>query len=274
MLGLHRLGPGFALALVLPLAPVAGLAATSATIAFDFVTDPGDVADGPDYDVTGTALVDDDGTGCDLVVAVIVDATGRPTDGDGFCLSTVTGLGRSGGDYGSMEGGFVPVAGPATYAIFDLTADDIAALTGLGDNQLAYVDYVLANARFLVEGHVDVEGLASGTPFSLKPPDYQCYQAKDQKLPKFTPVDDLAVEDGFGSSTIEVAKPFLVCRTAGAGGADAKPGRSLCCYKMKGAKLSPPAALQTQDAFGTLQLQAKTPKIFCTPCTAGPPPSQ
>jgi hypothetical protein len=275
MQALHRLGTGLAFALAFPLAPVAGLAVTSATIAFDFVTDPGDVADGPDYQIAGSGLVDDDGTSCDLVAAVIVDATGTPTDADSFCLSTVSGLGASDGDYGSMEGAYVPVAGPATYAVFDLTAADIAALTGLSDNQAAYVNYVLANARFLVEGYVDVQGLPSGTPFSLKRSDFQCYQAKDLKLPKFAPMEDLAVEDGFGSSAIDVSKPFLVCRPAGvAGRAIAEPGVSLCCYKTKGAKLSPPEALQTEDAFGTLLLEAKSPKVFCTSCTAGPPPTE
>ncbi|HLU09656.1 MAG TPA: hypothetical protein VK003_08310 [Oceanobacillus sp.] len=36
-------------------------AVSSATFVFDFVSDPGDVADGPEFDVTGVGLVDDTG---------------------------------------------------------------------------------------------------------------------------------------------------------------------------------------------------------------------
>jgi hypothetical protein len=64
----------------------------------------------------------------------------------------------------------VPAAGPATYAVFDIDAADIAALSGLSDSDPAYGDYVLANGSFLAEGYVDVPGLPSGTPFSFLAP--------------------------------------------------------------------------------------------------------
>jgi hypothetical protein len=250
--------------------PSPALAVDSATLVFDFVSDPGDVADGPDYDVTGTLPVDD-GIGCDAVVAVIVDATGTVTDVDSFCLDLVMGAGGSDGDYGSFATGYLPTAGPATYAIFDLTAADLAALVGFGDSDPEYVAYVLANARFLTEGSVDVQGLESGTPFSLaNSASYQCYQGKDLKNPKFVPVSDMPVADPFASAVIDVKKPYLVCAPFGGTGAAVVP--ALCCYKMKGPKLSAATDVQTDDGLGTLQLQLRSPKLFCTACTATPLP--
>lgn len=141
------------------------LAASSATITFDFVSDPGDLADGPDYNIVGTGLVDD-GSGCDVVIVLIVDATGTPTDIDDICLNLITGQGGSDGDYGAIGTGYVPTAGPATYAVFDLTAADLANLSGVISDQ-EYFDYVVAHGLFLTEGYADVQGLASGTPFSF-----------------------------------------------------------------------------------------------------------
>ncbi len=144
-------------------------AASSATFVFDFLTDPYDVADGPDYIVTATDPIDDNGTSCDMMVMIMVDATGTVTDIDTFCVDTTSGTGGSDGDYGSFGSGYLPTAGPATYALFDLTATDLAALLGLGDSDPAYYDYVVANATLLAEGYADVNGLTSGTPYSFFP---------------------------------------------------------------------------------------------------------
>jgi len=253
---------GLGLALAGALVPGAVFAASSATMVFDFVSDPGDVGDGPDFIVTGSGLVDD-GSGCDSAVAVMMDATGTVTDVDSFCLSLATGTGGSDGDYGSFGTGYLPTAGPVTYAIFDLTAADIAALTllAVGDNDPAYVAYVLANCTFLIEDHVDVVGLLNGPPYSLSP-NFQCYQGKDLKNPKFTPPQDVAVVDPFATSSVDVKKPFLVCAPSGSG------KMHLCCYKMKGPKLAVPANVETDDSFGTLQLRLTAPKLLCTACAA------
>ena len=141
-------------------------AASSASFVFDFVSDPGDVGDGPDYDVTGIGVIDDGG-GCDLVVMVMVDATGAPTDVDSFCLSLITGLGGSDGDYGSFGTGYVPTLDPVTYALFDLTAADIAALSGFGDNDQEYFDYVVANTVCLAEQSINAGSIPVGTAYSL-----------------------------------------------------------------------------------------------------------
>lgn len=168
MRGLRKFSVIALAAMVLAVLSLTGtiLAASSATITFDFVSDPGDLADGPDFDVVGTGLVDD-GSGCDTVTVIMVDATGTVTDVDTICLNLITGQGGSDGDYGSSNGGYFPIAGPVTYAVFDLTATDLANLTGFGDSDPEYAAYVIANATFLTEGYVDVQGLASGTPFSF-----------------------------------------------------------------------------------------------------------
>jgi MYXO-CTERM domain-containing protein len=154
-------------ALALVLCATAAFAVTSATFVFDTVSDPGDLADGPDYDVTGVAPVDDTGAGCDAVVMLMVDATGTPTDVDSFCLSTSTGLGGSDGDYGSFETGYVPTIGPVTYSLFDIDAADLAALTGFGDSDREFFDYVLANGTCLAEAAFPVDGIPNGGAFPL-----------------------------------------------------------------------------------------------------------
>jgi hypothetical protein len=152
-------------ALVLGVAPAA-LAVRSATFVFDTVSDPGDLADGPDFDVTGQGVIND-GSGCDAVTMIMVDATGTVTDVDSFCLSLATGLGGSDGDYGSFSTGYVPTLGPVTYALYDLTAADLAALVGFGDNDPEFVAYVVANARCLVERTFPVAGVPVGAPFTF-----------------------------------------------------------------------------------------------------------
>jgi len=263
------------LALAGALAPAASVAVTSATFTFDFTSDPGDVGDGPDFLVTGVGPIDD-GLACDQVVMIMVDPTGTVTDVDGFCLDLVTGLGGSDGDYGSFGTGYVPVQGPVTYALFDLTAADIAALAAFNDTQQEFVDYVLANCTFLAEGTFPVPGLPGVTPFSFAAAtgSYQCYQGKDLKSPKFAPVDALAVADEFAASTIEVKKPYQICAPAGLDGAAIPTAPHLCCYKMKGTKLPAAEDLQIEDGFGTHQVQIRVPKTLCTACTAGGIPIQ
>ncbi len=142
-------------------------AVSSATFVFDAISDPGDLADGPDYDITGVGFVDD-GSGCDVVTMIMVDATGGIVDVDTVCLSLIDGTGGSDGDYGSFDG-YVPVMSPVTYALYDLTATDLAATIGLGDNDQAYVDYIVANSACLYELFYDETDLSipAGTPFSL-----------------------------------------------------------------------------------------------------------
>src|SRR5262245_4558949 len=161
----HRSVLGCVLAaLVLGVAPAA-LAAKTARFVFDF--DPLDIADGPAYNVTGSGLVDDLG-GCDFVVMVMVDATGKPTDVDTICIDLLNGQGNGDGDYGEgVDDGYVPTLGPVTYALFDINEDDVAALTGINDSAPEFFAYVVANGRCLAERFLPVDGVPVGTPFTL-----------------------------------------------------------------------------------------------------------
>lgn len=266
MLPFRKLPSALALAVTTLVVPGAVSAATSATLTFDFVSDPGDLADGPDYDIVGAGSIDDGGA-CDVVVIVMTDATGGITDVDTICLNPTSGVGGSDGDYGSF-GGYVPVAGPATYALFDIDASDVTALTGLSDNDQAYVDHVVSKGRFLAEGFVDVAGLTSGRRHSFAP-GFQCYAAKDLKNPPFTPQDDVPVEDGLQTATADLGKLELVCSPAdtdGSGIVDAN--LHLCCYGAKSTKLSPAAVLDTVSGAGDVQAQLSKPDLFCTACAA------
>lgn len=143
-------------------------AATSASFVFDTLSDPADLADGPDYLVTASGVVDD-GAGCDVVVMVMVDPQGTPVDIDTFCLNLGTGQGGSDGDYGSGPGGALPAFSPVTYALFDLTATDIANTTGLGDTDIAYFNYIVTRGRLLAEKSFAVDGLPTRNAFSFVP---------------------------------------------------------------------------------------------------------
>jgi hypothetical protein len=250
-----------ATALAFAAAPLAARAVESADFVFDTTTDPGDLPDGPDFVVTGVGPIDDTGTGCDAVAMVIVDAFGTPVDVDSFCLSIPGGTGGSDGDYGSFGTGALPAAGPATYALFDLTAEDLAALSGFGDADQEYFDYVVANSRLLVEKPFDVPGLESGTPFSLQT-GMQCYQAKDRTSPRIPASQDVAVSDAFATGTVDVQKLAYYCVGTGANAGDP----ALCCYKTKGTKLAPAPILETGDTFGERSVEVKAPKLLCKIC--------
>jgi hypothetical protein len=98
---------------------------------------------------------------------VMVDATGTPTDVDTICLSLVDGTGGSDGDYGSFGTGYVPTLGPATYALYDIDATDLAALAPFADGDQEYFDYVVANGTCLAESTFPVDNIPAGTPFRL-----------------------------------------------------------------------------------------------------------
>jgi hypothetical protein len=151
--------------------------------------------------------------------------------------------------------------GPVTYALFDLTAEDLAALSGLGDQ--ASFDYVIANARLLAEQTFDVPAPIpnDGAPFSFEP-GLQCYQAKDQTVPKPKGVADAAVIDGFGTSTVDVKKLAFYCVPL-----NGAPGPGMCCYKARGAKLEPALVFDTSDVFGEREVSFSAPKLVCKACT-------
>jgi len=138
-------------------------AASSGTFVFDFAGDPGDNADGPQYDITLTGPTDD-GAGCDEFVMIMIDPTGIVVDIDPGCIVGTTG--SDDGDHGTV---FPPAASPITYALFDLTAADAATLSGLSQSDPAYLAYVVANARLLAERTLAVDGLPTQPAFSFLP---------------------------------------------------------------------------------------------------------
>jgi hypothetical protein len=256
--------PLLAAVLALAVAPHAARAVDSASFVFDTTTDPADLVDGPDFDVTGVNPIDDTGTLCDAVVMIMVDATGTPVDADSFCLDLTTGMGGSDGDYGSFGTGYLPVNGPITYGLFDLNAADLAALTGLGDADQGYFDYVVANARFLGQQTFAVEPPIpnDGPPFSLEP-GMQCYQVKDRTTPKPPKPAPVGVSDAFATDEVAVQKLAYYCVPTGG----AASGGGMCCYKAKGPKLEMRPVIATLDDFGAREIEVKAPKLICKPCT-------
>jgi hypothetical protein len=98
--------------------------------------------------------------------------------------------------------------------------------------------------------------------------DYQCWQAKDLKNPKFVKVLGVSLVDQFAAGTVDAVKPFLVCNPASKNGSQiVDPNAHQCCYKIKGAKLKPPVNVAITDQFGSLQLQATKRGLLCQPCT-------
>jgi len=157
-----------AMCVALALAPVGpAMAVTSADFVFDFVLDAGDNADGPAYVMTGVGPVDDGG-GCDAVTMIMVDPSGTVVDIDPNCLSLADGTATDDADYGSNQASAVPACSPVTFALFDLTAADLTALSGISADA-DYVNYVRSNARLLREHTLIVTGLPSCRPFSFAP---------------------------------------------------------------------------------------------------------
>jgi hypothetical protein len=106
--------------------------------------------------------------------------------------------------------------------------------------------------------------------------DYKCYKAKDLKNPKFGQIKDpgITLDDQFATdSNVAVTKPFLFCTPSDKNsGGIIDPITHLCCYKVKGQTLSPPAETKITDQFGTLELGIKKPQVLCQPCTEEPIP--
>ncbi len=97
---------------------------------------------------------------------------------------------------------------------------------------------------------------------------FQCYKVKDLKNPKFDKIKGVQVSDQFGSDVIEVKKPSLLCAPVDKEGSGINdPETHLCCYKIKGTKLDPPAEVEIEDQFGTLELKVKKPELICLPCS-------
>lgn len=97
----------------------------------------------------------------------------------------------------------------------------------------------------------------------------RCWKVKDLKNPKFVKQETVSADDELASDTFDTKKPDLYCAPASVDGAlVADAGSQLCCYKVKGNKLDPPAVRATTgDVGGSLELEMKKPSLLCEPCT-------
>lgn len=136
-------------------------AATSGSFVFDFGGDAGDNADGPQYDMTFVGLADDGG-GCDEYVMVMIDPAGVVVDIDPGCTSSATA--DDDGDHGTI---YAPTASPITYGLFDVTGPQAAVLSGMSQSDPAYLNYLVANGRFLFERTLAVDGLPTLPAYSF-----------------------------------------------------------------------------------------------------------
>lgn len=99
----------------------------------------------------------------------------------------------------------------------------------------------------------------------------KCWKVRDLRNPKFVRIKDpgISLDDQFGPDPdVDVIKPFFVCNPADKGGSGINDDNvHLCCYKIKGQKVSKPRPqMEIDDQFGTLQLEAIKPQILCQPC--------
>jgi hypothetical protein len=105
---------------------------------------------------------------------------------------------------------------------------------------------------------------AGGPPPGVaQPGTFNCYKAKDLKMPAFAG-STFNVTDEFGTQNGEVAKkPFLFCSKVGS------PGSILSCYKVKGPGFAADSTRTVTDSFGTIKVDVKKKSfVFCDPGTS------
>lgn len=110
-------------------------------------------------------------------------------------------------------------------------------------------------------------------------PDYfSCYRVgKSKGTPKFQPVIGVAIEDAFGTLTIDVKKPIRLCNPANVNGleptAPARPNH-LMCYQVRVSKQTTPSirvqGIHTNNVIGTGQLDASKISEICLPSSVTP----
>lgn len=100
-------------------------------------------------------------------------------------------------------------------------------------------------------------------PNALPLDHYQCYKIK-KDIALFPPT--VSAVDQFGSSTLDLKKPFLWCNPVSK---NAEPvfnaSEHMLCYKAKGPNLAPFVHLSSVNQFGTQTLFAKKPFLLCVP---------
>jgi hypothetical protein len=96
---------------------------------------------------------------------------------------------------------------------------------------------------------------------------FNCYKPRNVRQPRFVPRRDVSVVDQFTTREVDVTTPYLLCAPASQdGSAVADPSTHLCCYRTIARGLDDAARAQTQDDFGSLQVQVRRSSLLCVPC--------
>ena len=97
---------------------------------------------------------------------------------------------------------------------------------------------------------------------------FNCYKVRDLRNPHFVPRNDVSLTDQFGTTTVDVRKPYLLCAPASQdGSAVSNPSTHLCCYRTRAPGLGSPARAETTDVFGSLQVIVRRSSLVCEPCS-------
>ncbi len=98
--------------------------------------------------------------------------------------------------------------------------------------------------------------------------DLQCYKVRDTSVPKFKRIGGVIVQSQFGTVEIDVRKPRQVCVPVDKDGSGiTDPDTFVCCYQIKAIKPPPSTLVEVFDQFGELELELKTGKLVCQPCS-------
>lgn len=229
------------------------------------------------------AFVDGIGT---VSVAALLDQYGGNDDQDGVAIiapSRATRLLPSHGSASAIlawtSGSAAPSLRPGEFASADEIVHGYVGLRVENDSGLHYGwAEITVDSRFILSTTLYLHAFAYETtpdvpaPFPTPEPSYQCWGVKDLKTPKFEKIQDpgVSISDRFSDDPdLTVIKPAFVCNVASIDGEESA-GPDLCCYKSKGAKLDEKPRVTIEDAFGTLDLEAKNkPAHICRPCTVG-----
>jgi hypothetical protein len=108
--------------------------------------------------------------------------------------------------------------------------------------------------------------------------DFSCYKVRTSRFtPKFVAVPGVTITDQFGSKTMTVKKPALLCAPADVNGGD--PGAHthagmLLCYKLQRPKTTPKfttvSPVYINNTFGPLSLDAQKNDLLCVKTQAMP----
>ena len=98
--------------------------------------------------------------------------------------------------------------------------------------------------------------------------DFNCYKVRDLRSPRFVPRRGVSLEDQFGTTVVDVTRPYLLCAPASRDGAPVgNEATHMCCYRTRAPLLPDAVKARTSDGFGTLTGQVRRSTLTCLPCT-------